>query len=158
MANSEKIEDDNYINFNIKKIKFISAIKTEIININKLFVLKDGKILISGKINNKADNLLHYVFDIKNNNIINLKLEGITGDYDIIQMDDGIICILHYHNSKIFLIDIKEKDYEIVQIYENLKGRRILKLLNQKIMVIDTIFKKVKNFIYENRKLISINE
>ena len=51
MASSEKIEDDNYINFDIKKMKKISTIKTDIINIYKLFVLKDGKILISGKIN-----------------------------------------------------------------------------------------------------------
>ena len=67
---------------------------------------------------------------------------------DIIQMDDGIV-IIRTDSGEIILIDIKEKNYEIIK-KEEIHARKIIKLSNQKILVFE--WEKINKYIYENKK------
>ena len=62
-------------------------------------------------------------------------------------MDDGIV-IIRTDSGEIILIDIKEKNYEIIK-KEEIHARKIIKLSNQKILVFKwekiNIFMKIKN-------------
>ena len=96
--------------------------------------MKDERIFVYGSnyfddYNRKS---LYYVIDIKNGNLINLKFENvdISDEINIIQMDDGIVCIFNINKSKMYLLDIKEKDYEIVQSYNEFNGKKLIKSLN----------------------------
>ena len=158
MVTSEQNEDNNYKDFEVTKIKKILTLKTEIYFIDMIFVLKDGRIFVSGS-NRDFSKRLFYVFDLKNDIVLNLNIEGFTHtNIDIIQMDDGIVAILHEYNAKLALIDIKEKEFEIIDIINNFYGIKMFKLLNQKIIVVDSFCKEIKTFIYENRKIISVSE
>ena len=94
--------------------------------------------------------------DSKNGNILNLIFDYYLDD--IIEMDDGIVAILY--NKKILLIDIRDKDFEIIQTLDKFDGynNKFFKLTNQKIMVIYEYCSKIKTYIYENKKLILVNE
>ena len=157
MANSEKNIDNNYKDFDISKMKKICTFKTEIYFILDILVLKDERLFISGRNdgnNGKKVNYFHYVIDLKNGNIINLKLKDVEHDVHLIQMDDGLVCIFH-NNSKMYLLDIKEKDYEIIHSY-TLDVNDIYKMSNQNIIIFVDFdsFYRVKSYIYKNRKFI----
>ena len=155
--NSEKNENNDYKDFDVSKIKKILTFKTEFYDVRKIFVLKDGRIFVNGSKKN-SDDYLTYVFDLKNDNILNLKFSYYVDD--IIEMDDGIVAILDYDIKKILLIDIRDKDFEIIQTLDKFDGynNKFFKLINQKIMVIYEYCSKIKTYIYENKKLILVNE
>ena len=113
--NSEKNENNDYKDFVVSKIKKILTFKSEFYHVMKILVLKDGRIFVNGSKKN-SDDYLTYVFDLKNDNILNLKFSYYVDD--IIEMDDGIVAILDYDIKKILLIDIRDKDFEIIQTLE----------------------------------------
>ena len=73
-------------------------------------------------------------------------------------MDDGVVSILNKSNDLMVLIDIKEKDFEIIQILNKINGYKLFKLLNQKIIMVNSQCSKIRTYVYENRKLTSVNE
>ena len=137
LINSEKNENIDFKDFDVSKMEKILTFKTEIYSVFKIFVLKDGRILLSGQ-KEDSDKYLYNVFDLKNNNILNLNLKNINSDIDIIQMDDGVVSILNKSNDIMILIDIKEKDFEIIQILNKINGYKLFKLLNQKIIMVNS--------------------
>ena len=151
MITSEK-DDSNYKDFDITKMKQIVEINSSLKTISDIFVLKDGRLLIYPHDNGLfKKNFKSFVFDIKNNNLIELNIERIE---DIIQMDDDIVIIAT--DDEIKLINIKEKDFEIIQTMK-IKAKKLLKMSEHKILVFDSN-KKMYFFPYENKNLKSVNE
>ena len=151
MITSEKY-DSNYKDFDITKMKQIVEINSSLKTIRDIFVLKDGRLLIYPHDNGLfKKNFKSFVFDIKNNNLIELNIEKIE---DIIQMDDDIVIIAT--DEEIKLINIKEKDFEIIQTMK-IKAKKLLKMSEHKILVFD-LNKKTYFFPYENKNLKSVNE
>ena len=70
---------------------------------------------------------------MKNNNCIELNIEIVK---DIIQMDDDIV-IIATDDAEIKLINIREKDFEIIQTLK-IKARKLLKMSEHKILVYDS--------------------
>jgi len=160
MNKSENKEDNNYKDFNVSKIKKILTLKTEIYNIDQIFALKDGRILLSGE-NCDKKNHFFYVFDLKKDFILDLK--DLKLDYyiipDIIQMDDGIIIIKGRQSCSeiMLLVNIEEKAFEIIQSYKYIYDK-IFKLSNKELLSIDSGCEKIKTYIYEDKKLKLENE
>ncbi len=151
MITSEK-DDSNYKDFDITKMKQIVEINSSLKTISDIFVLKDGRLLIYPHDNGLfKKNFKSFVFDMKNNNLIELNIEKIE---DIIQMDDDIVIIAT--DEEIKLINIKEKDFEIIQTMK-IKAKKLLKMSEHKILVFD-LNKKLYFFPYENKNLKSVNE
>ena len=75
---------------------------------------------------------------MKNGNLMNLKFKDVSyiDKLNIIQMDDGIVGILNIDKRKMYLLDIKENDYEIVQSYDEFNFEKLFKLSNIKIILI----------------------
>ena len=152
MITSEKKDDNNYNDFDITKMKQILKINSSLKTISDIFVLKDGRLLIypyePGLF---VNNFKSFVFNMKNNNRIELNIERLE---DIIQMDDDIVIIAT--DDEIKLINIKEKDFEIIQTLK-IKAKKLLKMSEHKILVFDSN-KKMYFFPYENKNLKSVNE
>ena len=152
MDNFEKIEDNNYKDFDVSKTKNFLSIETKI-NIKSVFVLKDGRIIA---FNDEEKNFICLVFDLKNKISFDIKLDKIT---NIFQMEDGIVFITT--TSKIMLLDIKEKEFEIVYSLEieslnedkneEMKNFAFFKLSNEKIILL------IYKYIYKNNKLDKLN-
>ena len=156
---SEKNENNDYKDFDVSKMKKILTFKTEIHNIHKIFVLKDGRVFICGQKKNSYK-YFYYIFDLKNDNILNLKFNDLKDKVEVVQMDDGIVAIFENINSKMILIDIKYKDFKIIQTLDTLDRHKsgFFKLINQKIIVFDSDFQEMIIYIYENKKLKLINK
>ena len=152
MDNYEKIEDNNYKDFDVSKTKNFLSIETKI-NIKSVFVLKDGRIIA---FNDEEKNFICLVFDLKNKISFDIKLDKIT---NIFQMEDGIVFITT--TSKIMLLDIKEKEFEIVYSLEieslnedkneEMKNFAFFKLSNEKIILL------IYKYIYKNKILNKLN-
>jgi len=152
MATSEQKDDNNYSNFDITKMKQILKINSRLKTIKDIFVLNDGRLLIYPyDLKISSNNFKSFVFNIKNNNSIELNIEKVE---DKIQMDDDIVIIAT--GDEIKLINIKEKDFEIIQTLK-IQARKLLKMSEHKILVFDSN-KKMYFFPYENKNLKSANE
>ena len=151
MNASEKNKDNDYKDFNLGKIKKILTLKTEFIIIIKKFVLKDGRVIVSGK--NAFNEFITYIFDLKKENYFQLSMYS----KDIVQMDDGMIILLD--DQKIFLLEIKEKSFEIIKTIKlKVFSSRLIKLSNREILIysddIPGEIAKIIIYIYEDRRLI----
>ena len=127
MKNYEKSKRDNYEDFNLAKMNTLMTFKKVS---DQIFILKDGRLLIYGK--NINDKFISIVYDLKSNNFINMNINDI---YGIIQMDDGIVIILSERN-KLLLVNIKEKEFQLIQELEiKFEGIKYLgKLSSKKIL------------------------
>ena len=153
MIESEKKEDNNFIDFDITKMKELVDIKTKFKYIYNLFVLKDGKILVSGSQETSNYNSNCYLINIKNNCVfdINLYLE-IYGKNDKIQLDDDIV-IIRDSSHKLHLVNIKENSYEIIDSFESWYGSQLFKLHNNNNIIVNCTETMINYYKYENKKL-----
>ena len=147
---SEKKEDNNYKDFDITKIKKLATIKTKFDIIHELLVLKDGRIIVYGSEKTLNLNSNCCVFDINNNCFFEMNFYIKF----LIQMDDGIVIIKDNHYI-IYLVNIKETNYEIIDSF-NFGLRRIYKISNQNIIIAGSDI--IKYYIYENKKLTFVKE
>ena len=144
---SKNIQDNNYNNFDIKKIHKLLTIKNDKLIFDKIYVLKDGRIIAHNKYQYSSDVFLCFIFDLENDKCFNLNFNKING---IIKMDDGFIVVLT--ESELMLIDIKKQNYEIIQTIK-INCHRLLKLNN------DTFLGQISDYlgnkyIYKNKNLI----
>ena len=150
MMISEDNKDNDYLTLDITKMKKIITLKNEKLIFKKIYILKDGRIIIH---NNNKELFLCFIFDLVNDQCFNLNIKYMK---DFIQIDDNTICILI--NSEILLINIEEKNFEIIQSIKK-EVSKMIKLTNQKILVFEGGAKTSTSiFIYENKKLILENE
>ena len=153
MISSEKREDNNYKDFDISNMKKIITLEIKTI-FPKILVLQDGRIIIQAF-------LYFFIYNSRNDYCFKLNEKNIS---NIIQMDDGIVIIIT--ESEIKLLDIKEKNYEIIQSFnfnkENVAKLLLVKLSKQKILVYESHLLNnidiIWIYIYENKKLILKNE
>ena len=153
MISSEKREDNNYKDFDLNNMKKIITLKIHTI-FPKIFVLQDGRIIISAF-------SYFFIYNSKNDYCFKLNENSIS---NIIQMDDGIVIIIT--ESQIKLLNIKEKNYEVIQSFNFNKEKDaklyLLKLSKQKILVYEGHFLNnidiIWIYIYESKKLILKNE
>ena len=87
---SEENEDNNYTNFDISKIKKLLTLKNDKLIFNKIYVLKDGRIIAHNNEHKDKNIFLCFIFDLKNDKCFNININKI---YEILQMADGIILI-----------------------------------------------------------------
>ena len=137
----------NYEDFNITKMNTIVTFNIRDIN-EEIFILKDGRLLIYGK--DIKDKFIFIVYDLQTNNFINMNIDEI---YGIIQMDDGIVIILTEKN-KLLSVDIKEKDFQMLQELEiEFEGIKYIGKLSAKKIIIVESRGNVTIYKYENKKL-----
>ena len=135
-------EIENYKNLDVSKLKNKFSLQINIPVVSKLFVLKDGRII--GYNNEKFKN---FIYDLKNNIIIDLDLKNID---EIIQMDDGIVIIRIGKTIK--LIEIGLKNILILQSFDlEKKIMKFFKLSSQSVLFIGKEDKTV--YSYETKKL-----
>ena len=149
---SESKQDNNYQDLDISKMKKILTLKTKIEFISKIFVMNDGRFLISGGGN--YDELFRFiVFDLKKG--INFKFPiDDPYSYDIIQMNDGHLIVRSGKGIK--LINVKENEIETLNFFP-IEVKRIFKLSEQKILMFGYDEQKYL-YVYENGKLIEVNK
>ena len=144
---SEENEDNNYTNFDISKIKKLLTLKNDKLIFNKIYVLKDGRIIAHNNEHKDKNIFLCFIFDLKNDKCFNININKI---YEILQMADGIILIAT--ESELKLIDIKNRNFEIIQALKT-ESFRMYKLSDEKILTITS--KNSGNlFIYKNKNLV----
>ena len=142
---SEGRKDNNYKDFDISKIKKLLTLKNDKLSFSKVYILNDGRIIAHNDKQKKDNNFLCYVFDLKNDICFNLNFKKIKG---IFEMDDGMIIIAV--PDKLVLINLKIKDYEIIQKVK-VELFYVHKLTNDKILTID---KNIRNiYVYKNKNL-----
>ena len=144
---SEKNEDNNYTDFDIKKMQKLLTMKNEKLIFSKIYILKDGRIIIHNEVNKNNNIFLCFIFDLKSDKCFNINLKDIK---EIYEMNDGLILVAT--NQELMLIEIKQRNYEIIQ---QLKTEFVLivKLKNEKILAITE--KNLENiFIYKNKNLV----
>ena len=149
---SESKQDNNYKDLDITKMEKILTLKTKIHYIRYIFVLNDGRFIIS-KSNGS------FVFDLKKG--INFQFPiDLTHPYDecpysyyMVQMNDGKL--LYTSEKGIKLIDIKENEIETTNFF-SIEVENIFKLSEQKILMFDN--KQKYLYVYENGKLIKVNK
>ena len=147
---SEKNDDDNYKDYDITKMKKLLTLTNKKLFFNKIYVLKDGRIIIHNQRSFFEHIFLCFIFDLKNDKCLSLNTEEIEDIENIFEMDDGLILVVA--KSKIMLINIKEDSFEIIQSLKT-EFSKIFKLTNEKYLTIEE--KKVGNiFIYKNKNLI----
>ena len=144
---SKNNQDNNYNNFDINKIHKLLTIKNDKLIFDKIYVLKDGRIIAHNKYQYSSDVFLCFIFDLENDKCFNLNFNKING---IIEMDDGFIVVLT--ESELMLIDIKQHNYEIIQTIK-INFCRLLKLNNATFLgqISDYLGNK---YIYKNKNLI----
>ena len=145
MLLSEDNEDNDYKNFDFKKMKQLLKLKNEKFNFKKIYSLKDGRIIAHNGAKGYNEVFLCFLFDLKNDKCFYININNLFGLYE---MDDDIILISA--DMKLMLIDIKKTEFEIIQIL-NIQYPKILKLSNEKILI------KIANdfgniYIYKNKK------
>ena len=158
LIESEKKEDNNFMDFDITKMKELVDIKTKFKDIYNLFVLKDGKILVSGSQETSNYNSNCYLINIKNNCVfdINLYLD-ICVKNDKIQLDDDIV-IIRDSSHKLHLVNIKENSYEIIDSFESWYGSQLFKLHNNNNIIVNCTETMINYYKYENKKLTLMKE
>ena len=148
MLISEDNQDNNYINFNINKMHKLLTLKNDKLIFDKLYVLKDGRFIAHNDCQDCKNAFLCFIFDLENDKCFNLNFNKI---YGIIEMDDGYIVVST--GSELMLIDIKQKNYEIIQTIKN-NCNRLLKLNNETFLAQTLNNYKIFIFIYKNKNLI----
>ena len=121
MTTSEKNEDNDYKDFDLKNYKDLMTIKTKK-SIKQIIILNEKKILVMD------EEMLCFVFDLKSNKSFDINIENI---YEIINIYNIIIIRT---SSKIIVIEIQEDSFEIIQSLE-IASERMVKLPNQKILL-----------------------
>ena len=144
---SENIQDNNYSNFNINKIKKLLTIKNDKLVFEKIYILKDGRIIAHNDCHDDINVFLCFIFDLENDKCFNLNFNWING---IIEMDDGFIVVAT--ESELMLIDIKQQNYEIIQTMK-IFCYRLIKL-NNETFLISTPNGLYNKFIYKNKNII----
>ena len=143
---SEKRENNNFENFNPIFSKKILELKNDKLIFNKIYVLKDGRVIIHNDNYKEKDFYLCYIFDLKNDKCFNLNLNNFK---ELYEMDDGLILIVF--ESEIMLVEIKGRNIEVIQSIKT-KFISVTKLTNEKILITES--NNVFNiFIYKNRNL-----
>ena len=147
MLLSEDNEDNDYKNFDFKKMKKLLKLKNEKFNFKKIYALKDGRIIAHNGANDYNEVFLCFLFDLKNDKCFYINIKNLFG---LCEMDDDIILISA--DMKLMLIDIKKPEFEIIQILK-IQFPKILKLSNEKILI------KIANdfgniYIYKNKNLV----
>ena len=147
MFNSEKKEDNNYKYFHPISKKKLLELKNDKLIFNKIYVLKDGRVIIHNNNYKEKDFFLCYIFDIKNDKCFNLNINNFK---ELYEMDNGLILIIY--ETEILLVEIKERNIEIIQSIKT-KFISVNKLTNEKILILEpnNIF---NIFIYKNRNLV----
>ena len=148
MLISEDNQDNNYINFNINKMHKLLTLKNDKLIFDKIYVLKDGRFIAHNDCQDCKNAFLCFIFDLENDKCFNLNFNKI---YGIIEMDDGYIVVST--GSELMLIDIKQKNYEIIQTIKN-NCNRLLKLNNETFLAQTLNNYKIFIFIYKNKNLI----
>ena len=87
---SEKNEDNNYTDFDIKKMQKLLTMKNEKLIFSKIYILKDGRIIIHNEVNKNNNIFLCFIFDLKSDTCFNLNLKDIK---EIYEMNDGLILV-----------------------------------------------------------------
>ena len=141
---TDDIVDNNYLDFNITKMKKILTLKNTKAICDKVFVLKDRKIIIS---NISGKTYLYYLFGPKKGEYINLELEYINYLYEI---DDGMILISL--KFKLVLLNIKEDNIEKIDLLPKLL-LSISRLSNNKFLIIE-LNNKGYIYNYNNKEFI----
>ena len=133
---------ENYHNLDVSKLKKEFSFKIDIPFATKIFVLRDGRIIVY----NTEYRFNSIIYDLKNNIAFKLNIEYI---HEIIQMDDGIVIIRG--GKKISVIEIYTKNVLVLQSF-NLDDdiKKMHKLSNQNILFIGK-YKSI--YSYENKKL-----
>jgi len=144
---SEKKEDNNYKYFHPTTKKKLLELKNDKLIFNKIYVLKDGRVIIHNNNYKEKDFFLCYIFDIKNDKCFNLNINNFK---ELYEMDNGLILIIY--ETEILLVEIKERNIEIIQSIKT-KFISVNKLTNEKILILEpnNIF---NIFIYKNRNLV----
>ena len=121
-------------------------LKNDKLIFNKIYVLKDGRVIIHNNNYKEKDFFLCYIFDIKNDKCFNLNINNFK---ELYEMDNGLILIIY--ETEILLVEIKERNIEIIQSIKT-KFISVNKLTNEKILILEpnNIF---NIFIYKNRNL-----
>ena len=144
---SEKKEDNNYKYFNPCFMNKMLELKNDKLIFNKIYVLKDGRVIIHNNNSKEKDFFLCYIFDLKNDKCYNLNINNIK---ELFEMNDGSILIIF--ESEIMLVKIKGRNIEIIQSIKS-KFISVHKLINDKILIIEPNY--IFNiFIYKNRNLV----
>ena len=144
---SEKKEDNNYKYFHPTTKKKLLELKNDKLIFNKIYVLKDGRVIIHNNNYKEKDFFLCYIFDLKNDKCFNLNINNFK---ELYEMDNGLILIIY--ETEILLVEIKERNIEIIQSIKT-KFISVNKLTNEKILILEpnNIF---NIFIYKNRNLV----
>ena len=122
-------------------------LKNDKLIFNKIYVLKDGRVIIHNNNSKEKDFFLCYIFDLKNDKCYNLNINNIK---ELFEMNDGLILIIF--ESEIMLVEIKGRNIEIIQSIKS-KFISVHKLINDKILIIEPNY--IFNiFIYKNRNLV----
>lgn len=90
-------------------------LKSEIFEVKSITILQDGRIFLTG--NKTRDEIIFYIFDLKNNIIFKPNFQT-KEKVDIIEVDNNIIAI--YDDKDIILVNVKEK-FEIIQKLKKVK-------------------------------------
>ena len=93
---------------------------------------------------------MSFVFDLNTNNYINIDVGEISG---IIQMDDGLVILYIRNPNKLLLIDIKEKELQILQEIKQKFCFELSKLSPKKIIFCEGDRNKLNIYKYENKNL-----
>ena len=130
-------DSDTYILKKIKSVKYG-------LNTDKLYTLKDGRIIVI------TEQKEGFVFNLDKNTNFKLNLTDIV---DVIQMDDDLVVV--QTKKDINVIEIKENNIEIIQsinVNSCEKCNLITKWQNKTILIMDNKFNLI-SFFYENKKL-----
>ena len=125
---TDDIVDNNYMDFNITKMKKILTLKNIKTTCYKIYVLKDGKIIVSSF---SGNSYLYFLFGPKKGEYFDLAPQYIHYLYE---MNDGMILISL--KFKLVLLNIKEDKIEKIDLLPKLL-LSLLRLSNNKFLMFD---------------------
>ena len=125
---TDDIVDNNYKDFNISKMKKIITLKNTKSVCDKVYVLKDGTIIISQI---KGYSYLYFLSGKMKDECFNLNLGYIS---NLFEMDDGMVIVLI--NYKLMLLNIKDVNFGKIEFISRVIPI-ITRLSNNKFLMIE---------------------
>ena len=150
MIASEERQDNNYTDFDLRKMNKILTFRGFKLMKLQAFILKDGRIIIYN--NNEFSYNTCYVLDLKNSNYFKLDLRII---YDIIQMDDGNV--IAATDLGILLLDIKEQNIETIKtlkLYDYYRNNQFRFIKSTEHSILFLTYQYTRDFSFDIQTLV----